>query len=67
MSAIIATYIGKDGGAPPPASVLGTEIKAKPDGSLYKMVTYPGADYWIAYSRTAGDSPLVMITIQKRP
>jgi hypothetical protein len=67
VSAIIATYVGKDGGAPPPTSVLGTEIEAKPDGSLYKMVTYPGAGYWVAYSRTAGDSPMVMITIQKTP
>lgn len=67
VSAIIATYVGKDGGAPPPASVLGTEIEAKPDGSLYKMVKYPGAGYWVAYSRTAGDSPMVMITMQKTP
>jgi hypothetical protein len=67
VSAIIATYIGKDGGAPPPASVLGTEIEAKPDGSLYKMVTYPQAGYWVAYSRTPGDSPMVMITMQKTP
>jgi hypothetical protein len=67
VSAIIATYIGKDGGAPSPAAVLGAEIEAKPDGSLYKMVTYPRAGYWVAYSRTPGDSPLVMITMQKTP
>jgi hypothetical protein len=67
VSAIIATYIGKDGGAPPPAAVLGAEIEAKPDGSLYKMVTYPRAGYWVAYSRTPGDSPMVMITMQKMP
>lgn len=67
VSAIIATYIGKDGGAPLPAAVLGMEIEAKPDGSLYKMVTYPQAGYWVAYSRTTGDSPMVMITMQKSP
>jgi hypothetical protein len=65
VSAIIAIYIGKEGGAPSPATVLGAEIEAKPDGSLYKMVTYPGAGYWVAYSRTPGDSPMVMITMQK--
>jgi hypothetical protein len=67
VRAIIATYLGKDGGAPPPAAVLGTEIEAKPDGSLYKMVNYPRVGYWVAYSRTPGDSPMVMITMQKTP
>ena len=67
VSAISAAYIGKDGGAPSPAEVLGTEIEAKPDGSLYKLVTYPRAGYWVAYSRTPGDSPMVIITMQKTP
>lgn len=66
-SAVIATYIGKDAAAPAPASVLGAEIEAKPDGSMYRMTPYPQAGYWVAYSRTPGDSPLVMITMQKTP
>ncbi|HEY0169509.1 MAG TPA: hypothetical protein VGB98_00540 [Pyrinomonadaceae bacterium] len=66
-SAVIATYIGKDAGAPAPAAVLGSEIEAKPDGSMYRMTPYPRAGYWVAYSRTPGDSPLVMITMQKTP
>jgi hypothetical protein len=66
-TAVIATYIGKDGGAPPPVKVLGTEIEAKPDGSMYMMTPYREAGYWVAYSRTAGDSPMVMITMQKTP
>ncbi|HLM56187.1 MAG TPA: hypothetical protein VK422_08640 [Pyrinomonadaceae bacterium] len=66
-TAVIATYIGKDGGAPPPASVLGAEIEARADGSMYQMKPYREAGYWVAYSRTAGDSPLVMITMQKTP
>ncbi|HEX6182437.1 MAG TPA: hypothetical protein VFZ44_00905, partial [Pyrinomonadaceae bacterium] len=64
-SAVIATYMGKDAAAPAPASVLGAEIEAKPDGSMYQMTPYPQAGYWVAYSRTAGDSPMVMITMQK--
>ena len=63
--AVTITYIGRDGGAPLPAAVIGTDIEAKADGSMYKLVTYPEAGYWIAYSRTAGDSPMVMITMQK--
>lgn len=64
-SAVIATYMGKDNDAPTPLAVLGTDIEAKPDGSLYRMMTYPQAGYWVAYSRTPGDTPLVMITMQK--
>ena len=66
-TAIIATYIGKDASAPAPAAVLGTEIEAKPDGSMYQMKPYKEAGYWVAYSRTAGDSPMVIITMQKTP
>jgi len=66
-SAVIATYIGREAGAPAPAAVLGSEIEAKPDGSMYRMSTYPQAGYWVAYSRTPGDSPMVMITMQKSP
>jgi hypothetical protein len=66
-SAVIATYIGKDAAAPAPAEVLGAEVEAKPDGSMYRMTQYPQAGYWVAYSRTPGDAPLVMITMQKTP
>lgn len=66
-SAVIATYMGEETAAPEPAAVLGTDIEAKPDGSMYRMTPYPKAGYWVAYSRTPGDSPLVMITMQKTP
>jgi hypothetical protein len=66
-SAVIATYIGRDAGAPAPAAVLGAEIEAKPDGSMYQMTPYPQAGYWVAYSRTPGDAPMIMITMQKSP
>ena len=45
--------------------VLGADEQAKPDGSLYKIMRYPKAGYWVSYSRTAGDSPTVTITMQK--
>jgi hypothetical protein len=66
-SAVIATYIGKDANAPAPAAVLGTEIEAKPDGSMYQMTPYKQAGYWVAYSRTPGEQPMVIITMQKTP
>jgi hypothetical protein len=64
--AVSVTYVGT-AGAPKPADVLGTEVESKEDGSIHKMVTYPEAGYWVSYSRTAGESPLVMITMQKTP
>lgn len=48
-----------------PQQVFGTEIDAKADGSKYKLVRYPKAGYWLSYSRTAGDSPIITVTMQK--
>jgi hypothetical protein len=64
--AVSVTYLGT-AGAPKPADVIGTEVEAREDGSMHKLVTYPEAGYWVSYSRTAGDSPLVMVTMQKTP
>jgi hypothetical protein len=48
-----------------PQQVFGADIEAKPDGSKYKLVRYPKAGYWLSYSRTAGDAPIITVTIQK--
>ncbi|HKE60197.1 MAG TPA: hypothetical protein VKB46_25975 [Pyrinomonadaceae bacterium] len=48
-----------------PQQVFGAEIDAKPDGSKYKLIRYPKAGYWVSYSRTAGDSPIVTVTLQR--
>lgn len=45
--------------------VFGAELEAKSDGSVYKMVRYPKAGYWLSYNRTSGASPLITITLQK--
>lgn len=50
-----------------PQQVFGADIETKADGSKHKLVRYPKAGYWVSYSRTAGDSPIVTITIQKMP
>jgi hypothetical protein len=62
---ISADYVGKDGNAPSPESVLGEVVQAKQDGSIYQLKRYPEAGYWVAYSRTAGDNPIVTVTMQK--
>jgi hypothetical protein len=50
-----------------PQQVFGADIDAKPDGSKYKLVRYPKSGFWVFYNRTAGDSPIVTVTIQKIP
>ncbi|HEU4767838.1 MAG TPA: hypothetical protein VFS77_10695 [Pyrinomonadaceae bacterium] len=48
-----------------PEQVFGADFETKPDGSKYKLVRYPKAGYWVSYNRTAGDTPMVTITMQK--
>jgi len=45
--------------------VFGAEVEAKADGSVYKMVRFPKAGYWLSYNRTSGNSPLTTVTLQK--
>ncbi len=61
--AIAVTYL--DLAAPEPKSVLGTDADRKNDGSIYKMIRFPKAGYWVSYMRTSGDSPTTKVTIQK--
>ncbi|HEV2911949.1 MAG TPA: hypothetical protein VGX92_01420 [Pyrinomonadaceae bacterium] len=63
--AISINYLGTGGSTPTPKDVLGSEIEAKPDGSMYKMMRYPKAGFWVSYSRTAGNDPLVTVTLQR--
>jgi len=48
-----------------PQQVFGSDIESKSDGSKYKLVRYPKAGYWVSYNRTAGDTPMITITMQK--
>jgi hypothetical protein len=64
--AISVNYLGaKNSSTPAPQSVFGSEIETKPDGSMFKMVRYPKAGYWVSYSRTSGNDPIISITIQR--
>jgi hypothetical protein len=59
--------VGKSSDVPTPKAILGADVEPKQDGSMYQIVYYPKAGYWVAYSRTTGDEPLTMITMQKIP
>lgn len=65
VSAISIDYMTGSTGVPSSKDVLGTDTEAKPDGSMYKMIRYPKAGYWVSYSRTAGNEPTITVTIQK--
>ncbi len=64
---IAITYLDENKSAPKFADVFGAEIPVaeKPDGSIFNLVRYPEAGYWVAYSRTAGEKPSVTVTMQK--
>jgi hypothetical protein len=65
VTAISIDFMNGANAVPTPKEVLGTEADTKPDGSLYKMLRYPKAGYWISYSRTAGKEPTTTIIMQK--
>jgi hypothetical protein len=64
----ISVVFAAENAAPPTfADVFGKAAAAepKPDGSIYKMVRFEDAGYWVSYSRMAGDKAMVIVTIQK--
>ncbi|PYS48067.1 MAG: hypothetical protein DMF68_14275 [Acidobacteria bacterium] len=64
VMAVSVSYLGvKD--APVPKSVFGTDIEPKADGGIFKLIRYPDAGYFVSYSKTAGDDPLVTVTMQR--
>ncbi len=63
--AISISYSAKGISAPTPQAVLGMAVEARPDGGMFKMVEYPKQKFWVSYVRTAGDEPLVIVTMQK--
>lgn len=65
VMAISVDYFGDNSKAPTPEAVLGMALEPKADGSMYQLNRYPEAGYWVSYNRTAGDKPIVTITMQK--
>jgi outer membrane protein assembly factor BamE (lipoprotein component of BamABCDE complex) len=63
VKAISVDFMGGTG-APGYREVIGAQIETKPDGSMYKIVRYPKAGYWVSYNRTAGEAATVTVTIQ---
>lgn len=62
---ISADFLATDASVPTAKQVFGADAEAKADGSVYKMVRFPKAGYWLSYNRTSGASPMTSITLQK--
>src|SRR2546423_15488874 len=65
VSAISIDFMNGANPIPLAKDIVGSDPEAKSDGSVYKMVRYPKAGYWVSYSRTAGKDPTITITMQK--
>ncbi|MDX6577369.1 MAG: hypothetical protein QOE96_3322 [Blastocatellia bacterium] len=65
VTAISIDFMSGANTIPSAKEVLGAEAEAKTDGSIYKLLRYPKAGYWVSYSRTAGTSPTTTITMQR--
>ncbi|MDQ1638256.1 MAG: hypothetical protein QOF62_1595 [Pyrinomonadaceae bacterium] len=62
---ISADFLTAATSVPTCKQVFGAEAEAKADGSVYKLVRFPKAGYWLSYNRTSGNSPLTTVTLQK--
>ena len=62
---ISADYLTAGDKVPTAKQVFAGDLEAKADGSMYKMVRFLKAGYWISYNRTGGASPLTTVTLQK--
>jgi hypothetical protein len=67
VRAIMTMFSEEHQNPPKFESVFGKTATAepKPDGSIYKLVRFTDAGYWVSYSRLAGEKALVIIMIQK--
>jgi hypothetical protein len=65
VRAISITFTGKLDKVPTPNAVFGEDAEVKSDGGIFKMERYPKAGFWISYTRTGGDDPMVIIALQK--
>jgi hypothetical protein len=66
---VISAMYSKGEKAPEYKDVFGKDatIASQPDGSIYNRAQYPQAGYVVVYSRSAGDNPMIVITLQELP
>ena len=62
---ISADFLTAGATVPTAKQVIGADVEAKADGSVYRMLRFPKAGYWVSYNRTSGATPMTSITLQK--
>jgi hypothetical protein len=62
---ISADFMTSGDQVPSAKQVFGSDVQAKPDGSIYRMIRFPKSGYWLSFNRTGGTTPLTTITLQK--
>lgn len=64
---ISIAYGAEQAECPAYADIFGPTAKAeaKEDGSIFKMVRYEEAGFWITFNKTAGEKATIIITVQK--
>lgn len=66
VKAVSAHFSGGGAASAPTSKTLfGEDTPPKADGSVFKLVRYSRAGCWVSYSRTAGDLPLITVSMQK--
>lgn len=64
VNVVSVDYLG-GAGAPDYKLVVGPNVEVNANGAIYKLVRYESLGFWVSYNRSAGDVPIVTITIQK--
>jgi len=62
---ISADFLAAGDQVPTPKQVFGSDVQAKPDGSIYRLVRFPKSGYWLSFNRTGGTPAMTSITLQK--
>ncbi len=64
VTTVSVDYLGGVG-APDYKLVVGPKVEIKADGAIYQQVRYDTLGFWVYYYRSAGEVPMVTITLQK--
>lgn len=62
---ISADFLTLGDQVPSAKQVFGSDVQAKADGSVYRLVRFPKSGYWLSFNRTGGTTPLTTVTLQK--
>lgn len=65
VKAIAVTYTGNLSSALTPMQVFGHDVAPNAEGAISNLERYPDAGFWVSYNRTAGESPIISVAMQK--